>query len=136
MLLSVLSFVTIGERVVSGQQNTSGPILAGVAAKIPTIDGIWHVGEWDDAVQYQSAGAAYPNAWWHGTFFFVRFKHDATFLYVLVDAVSDDGSTNSGGLDLKLDLNLKGYDSQEGVHIDDYLLSVDNSWPDSTNFGS
>jgi len=66
-------------------------ILCGLAAVTPTIDGAWSSAEWNDANQeqltsYSTQGNAPGEV-------YVRLKHDDSRLHVLVDSVSDDGSS-------------------------------------------
>ena len=53
--------------------------------KIPTIDGIWSAGEWDDALEYSATNSTLTS--------YVRVKWNGSFLYILIDSPWD--TTNS-----------------------------------------
>lgn len=64
-------------------------VIVGQASLVPTIDGQWQQGEWDNVMEYQlNVGSQNLNGHAHP---YVRFTHDDSNIYGLVDVPSDDG---------------------------------------------
>lgn len=76
----------------------------------PSIDGVWQTGERNDANEYRLS-SVFHNANGKGEAY-VRFKHDNSTLYSLIDVPSDDGSIRpgnySGLASIALDTNMDG----------------------------
>jgi len=76
-LMAMLPFSSANEGVSTMQAPDSGTI--------PTIDGKWGVGEWDDALEYRATNLTLTS--------YVRVKWSGSFLYILIDSPWD--TTNS-----------------------------------------
>jgi len=92
------------------QRITSVTIVAGSAVVKPSIDGVWQTGERNDANEYRLS-SVFHNANGKGEAY-VRFNHDNSTLYSLIDVPSDDGSirpgNHSGLASIALDTNMDG----------------------------
>lgn len=109
---------------------TSKVLVAGMAVVKPSIDGVWQVGEWNDANEYKLP-FYYGNANGKGEAYF-RIKYDNASLYWLIDVPSDNGSvpvvngqkTTTAAL-IRLDLNIDGYSSNDPA---DSFLAISTNY--------
>jgi hypothetical protein len=108
-------------------------LVAGMSAVKPHIDGVWAVGEWDDANEYRFLSV------WHNVNglgeAYVRCKYDNSSLYWLIDVPSDDGSTYTsqgknytGNAGIFLDLNMDGLNTNDKADPE-FIM---NAYPNGT----
>ncbi|MFQ5999658.1 MAG: PKD domain-containing protein [Candidatus Bathyarchaeia archaeon] len=83
---------------------------------IPTIDGIWNPGEWDDAQEYEVTGP--------GGTSYLRIKHNSTHLHILIDSPWDTTNATWGSFENAFIVFDTEHDkSTVGPQPDDYLFN-------------
>lgn len=81
-LLVVVAALALGTALPASA--TDGVVQSNWATVVPTIDGVFGAGEWDDAAVVDLGAVPGNNftAYWY-------IKNDAQYLYMLIDAVGD-----------------------------------------------
>ncbi|MFQ5999158.1 MAG: PKD domain-containing protein [Candidatus Bathyarchaeia archaeon] len=97
-------------------------VTAPFSPMIPTIDGIWNPGEWDDANEYEITGL--------GGTGYVRIKHNNTHLHIIIDSPWDTTNASMSAYENAFIAFDTGHDkSTVGPQPDDYLFNnVFSQW--------
>ena len=91
-------------------------VTAPFSTMIPTIDGIWSSGEWDDANEYTITGP--------GGTSYLRIKHNSTHLYIIIDSPWDTTNATLATLEnAYVAFDTEHDKSTVGPQPDDYLFN-------------